>query len=349
MRFAIATHALFATLDVDDSWDVGTLRILGRGYHYGIGLGQPGGETTTGRGESCLVYRGGESVDEQNDMSLRSYLDGQASGSSPLVGHVGDVHQIACANGGLYLANTRFNSVAYQHLDGRREEFFFSNVAHDSNHVNSVFACGDRLYVLLHNNHYRESQVVVLSHRPGLGFRPETVLSLWHTQCHNLFVDPGRRRLVYNASLDRKLVVVDLESESIVHTQSFDKHTKGLSVTRDHYLVGLSDYSHRSRRGSTRAYLGIVDRSSWQLVKIVDLQTANGGRPLGNLNEIRCLSGEELAHHAPAGRPLDLSQKLLAQRSPREYYTRLATIRLGRALRTVKGRLETRIRRLPGW
>jgi hypothetical protein len=213
----------------------------------------------------------------------------------PLGEDTGDIHQISYANGGLYIVNTRRNSVIFQNMQGEaRHEFFIENIADDRNHVNSVYPCGDQLLVILHNKGHRESQLALLTHDITKGFVLERTLSLWHFACHNVFLDGST--LLYNASPVQSLVKVDLERKRVAGKVSFAGHSKGLSVTEDNLVVGLSEDTFRDRRSISKGKLAIIDRPSFSIRSTVDLNFPSLPHPIGNVNEVRCLSGGELAH-----------------------------------------------------
>ncbi|MCX7853790.1 MAG: hypothetical protein N2383_13565, partial [Caldilineales bacterium] len=165
-ELAIATHTRLMVVTLDATWQLRSYRVLATGHHYGIAL--PDGD-----GRSFLA--------KSDDRALTCYertADGwTATGVVPFRRRVGYVHQIAHANGGLYIANTTHNSVVYQDDAGRVEHEYHFYGRHDGrHHVNSVYPGPDAVLVLLHNKGRAPSQAVLCAHSPTTGFRPVLTL-----------------------------------------------------------------------------------------------------------------------------------------------------------------------------
>ena len=182
--------------------------------------------------------------------------------------------------------------------------------------------------------------MVVLRHDVQTGFSIEAVLSLWHGMAHNLFVD--EERLYYNASAAKSFVAVDLKSQQIIKEIPFPgRHTKGMAVTDNLIIIGLSDHTlNHLRRSRTEGRLAIIDRRTLELISIVELDLAGLPQPIGNVNEIRCLSGEELGHTRPEAIPLDFGAMKLAQQNPVGYALSRGKFRATIPVRKVKRRWE---------
>jgi hypothetical protein len=128
---------------------------------------------------------------------------------------------------------------------------------------------------------------------------------------------------LYNASLAKRLVVVDLERERLVKKLAFAGlakdmpanagHVKGISVTEDYLMVGVSEHTSRDKRPTSMGYLGVVDRCSLSVLAVVDLNFPGLPHPIGNINEIRCLSGGELAQSRSAPSNVDWASVRLAK------------------------------------
>jgi hypothetical protein len=355
MIFAVTTHSFLAVVEVDSAWQLIGYKVLDTGYHYGVAVIEEESESSPERSEGqFIVYRGGESVSEQNDARLMRYRQignsFEAVGSIPFAGEAGDVHQIAYANGGLYIANTKYNTLLFQSLEGdKRQEYVFENVRTDVNHINSVYPCGGQVYVVLHNQRRRQSELALLQHDFSNGLTLRQRLSLWHENCHNVFFDESY--LYYNASLAKRLVVVDLERERVSKKLSFagiasdmpdnSGHVKGISATKDHLVVGVSEHTTRDKRPTSKGYLAIVNRHSLSTLAVIDLNLPDLPHPIGNINEVRCLSGGELAQSRSASANVHWSGIELARGNPLVFYA-------GR----IKGRLLTPVlqvkRRLTG-
>jgi hypothetical protein len=65
-------------------------------------------------------------------------------------------------------------------------------------------------------------------------------------------------------------------------------------VTNDHYIVGYSEHARREKRSSSCGYLAFVNRKNFRIDATIDLNQLNG--PVGNINEVRCLSGMDFSH-----------------------------------------------------
>ena len=202
MQFLISTHSYLRRISFDKNWQIQECQTVYRAPHYGIAFLsdtepimavnqlQPEYDPPTSRFSVYELHDHFERVDD---------LD--------ITGDIGAAHQTAFAHGGIYIANTHYNSVVFQSLDGSvRDEYHFNGHKTDINHVNSVFPCGDLVLVMLHNRKER-SEVAVLEHAPGHGFRPRDVIRLGYSGCHNIYVDA--RWIYYCASGEQRFVVYD--------------------------------------------------------------------------------------------------------------------------------------------
>jgi len=353
MIFAVTTHSFLAVVEIDSDWQLRSCEVLNTGYHYGVAVIEEESESSSEyTGRQFIAYRGGQSVSEQNDPRLMLYHQNgnsfEEGGSIPFASEAGDVHQIAYANGGLYVANTKYNTLMFQSLEGdKSQEYVFENVRFDTNHINSVYPCGDQIFVMLHNQRRRESEVALLKHDSFKGLTLRKRLSLWHENCHNVFFDDAH--LYYNASLAKRLVVVDLERERVSKKLSFagissdmpvnSGHVKGISVTRDHIVVGVSEHTSRDKRPTSKGYLAVVNRHSLSTLAVIDLNFPDLPHPIGNINEVRCLSGGELAQSRSESASVDWSAMELARGNPLVFYAGLIKGRLLTPVLQVKRRL----------
>lgn len=283
-RYIVGTHSFLLVVDVDHHWTVYGMTRLAEGHHYGIAPSDDGGfYAKGGRGERITKYVPAGS--------------GYVSTASWLLGdRFKYVHQIALHRDALWLANTDFNAVDVQHVgrSGSSRRMHYRGATTDRNHVNSLFPCGDVVFTLLNNKGRIPSQVVAL---PASGeLRELHAMSLWDTGCHNVFLD--RDRLLYNASGRGHFVAVDLERQRVERRQVFRGHTKGLSVTNDDVVIGVSDHASRSDRFGSRGHLAVVGRRDLDVVALIDLNAALG-RNTGNVNEVRRIDVPDEAH-APA-------------------------------------------------
>jgi hypothetical protein len=318
MIFAVSTHSLLLVIDLDTKWRIRGCQPLESGYHYGLAIVEGKNRSKMGRdGVQVTAYRGGKSLSDQSEMQLMTYRVGSSASlvdSTPILGEMGDLHQITYANGGYYMANTRYNSLVYQSTEnGIRHEYFVDDRCDDWNHINSIFPTGDQVFALLHNRARRESEIAVFHHDLSGGFELQRRLSLWDTGCHNIFCDG--RYLFYNASAGRRFVIVDVEHERVVKRMSFGGyHTKGMSVTQDYIVIGLSEHTFRDRRSTSEGYLAVIDRHTLTPLAVIDLNLPMR-HSVGNINEVRCLSSEELAHASSTPLDVNWSYKQLAKRN----------------------------------
>jgi hypothetical protein len=325
---------------VSEDWTVADIETLGRGYHYGTAIIQPSEDNVP----NIIVYRGGESATNQTNQQLLAYggTDTTIVDGITLDESWGDVHQVACVADGLYLANTRHNAVTYYNWEsGHREDLVIGGVHTDRHHVNSVFPTSAGIFVLLHNRGRRESEVLLARHEVAVGFEVVWAKSLWDQMAHNIYVDD--RYLVYNASLARSLVVVQHATRSRVHRRRFEGHTKGLAVTSSHYVVGHSDIAPRHDRGNSSSSLLAVNRNTLEIEAQVALQVE--GLPVGNINEVRYLSGPDKGHSAMDIPVPDFGRVSLAGQNPVNLAIRRAGYRVRRGAHTLKRAFEENGRR----
>lgn len=311
MKFAIATHSFLLAIEFDRQWRPISHSVLGTGYHYGIGLCYAPSNQSALR---FTAYRGGPALAEQVDRELITYqndLNFTKVAVQKLDESFDDIHQISQVDSGIYLANTGRNSLVYLSNDGSRQEHFFSQVDYDYNHVNSVFPYGDKVLVMLHNKAHKESEVVVLKHDRDNGFIQEKNISLWEIGCHNLYVEG--EQLFYNGSRENRIVQADLARSCIMQTIKLEGHTKGLSVTDHHILIGMSEHTVRDLRARSKGFIVIIDKASFAVIATVDINFPDLPHPVGNINEIRNLSTQDMAHRFQRNVPLDWAKIKMAE------------------------------------
>lgn len=284
-RFIVGTHSFLLVASFDENWSLIDLTVLDRGHFYGIAPTGDGG----------FLAKGGQGE------RITRYVPGDASYDVADTWFLGDrfryVHQIALLGDELWIANTDHNAVDVQPLDRSRQgrRLHYRGATTDENHVNSVFPCGDTVFTLLNNKGRIPSQVVAVPARGEL--RELKALPLWDTGCHNVFLD--RSRLLYNASQRGHLVAVDLHRQQVEHRVAFEGHTKGLSVTAEEVVVGVSDHATRRDRFHSRGYLAVLRRHDLDRVALIDLNDALG-QHCGNVNEVRRIDRPDDAHVSTA-------------------------------------------------
>lgn len=275
-KYVVCTHSFAVVVEVDSDLSVTDYSILSSGgHHYGVALKN-----------RSFVVKQDSNVYDQYSLSGHNRT---GSVRTPL--HARYVHQICFAHGGYYVTDTDHNRIFWFQPDSSDVySYNINGLDSDYNHVNSVFPCGNNLLVLLHNRGREPSEVVVLR-RLSHDFEPIQRLRLWHGGCHNVFVDG--QRLYYNASTDGRLVVVDIQSGTITEEISFPGHVKGLSVHNDTIALGVSEFAERKNRSTSRGRLAILNRHSLSVRAILDLDFDTLPHPIGNINEVRCLEGNE--------------------------------------------------------
>ena len=300
--YAVSTHSFLLVVEFDPQWQIVNHEILKKGYHFGMALIRHADSERYAESNEPLylaVYHGGTSVKDQDNKQILIYEIGD---SYELVDTIsldceyGDVHQVAYANGGFYIANTACNEIVFRTVLGDRfHKYQFEGVSNDRNHINSIYPCGDQIIAMLHNNSHKESELAILQHNLADGFQLRHTLSLWSRACHNIFLDENQ--IIYNASRDHQLVMVDLQQDKIVKKINFGGwHSKGLSVIDDCLVVGLSEHSLRDKRATARGKLAILDKNSLSILSIVDLNLPTLHQQVGNINEVRCLTEADLGH-----------------------------------------------------
>jgi hypothetical protein len=287
VRLVVGTSSCLIDLELDDRLRVTRETVVGRGHHYGIAL-LPG----PGNVLLCKHNSGMDRYRAQGDAPLQR-VDRRRSD-----GGVNKVHQIAYADGGVYLADTEHNSLVFQTTDGRCSKLHLHGHALDVDHINSVFPCASGVLTMLHNWYDRPSEVVLVEHGPDGGLRATAAICLPDRGCHNVFVDG--RRLLYNASEAGTVVALDLVDREVERTVALGGHTKGLAATADHLIVGCSPHVKGKQRFTSKGGLVVLDRRSLAVLTRVEL-----GRtcPVGNVNEVRALDGAEEAHAADTSLP----------------------------------------------
>lgn len=322
MEFVVTTHSHAVRVQIGPDGSLKEHEILATGYHYGATVLRG----PDGAAGGLILYRGGDNVSQQTRPELHRYARTPSGftlqSRTPAPGS-GDVHQIVHDGEGLFLADTKHNTLRYLPDTGEPVTYAHAGVEWDANHLNSVYPCGDQVFVLLHNLKQRESQVAVLHFRDGR-LEPGPLLSLWDRNCHNVFAD--ERELIYNASLTTDLVFVDVQADALAarvplapYAASYPTgrgHVKGLSISEGKLVVGISEEAERSRRGISQSGLIVLDRASREIEATVDLHLPGQEHPIGNINEVRRLDAPDLAERRAAPVDVDWSRLKLARRNP---------------------------------
>jgi hypothetical protein len=299
MKLLVATHAYLLEIVLDSAFNLKRITPID-GFHYGMCHWPQGCMATIDRNNSVVtVYN---CSDQNPPLETREKFI--------LNGNYKDIHQIARQGEFLLVTNTRFNELSLvrngQHVCG----FRFGGFSKDINHINSVFPLGEnKMLVMLHNGGKATSEICVME-RDDRTIREVSRFPLWDTGCHNIFTDGVR--LVYNASSRGDFVVVDMASQSVARRLRFSGHTKGLAVTDDFFIIGCSDHARRDKRTVSYGYLTFLDRKSLCVKAIVDLNSKIG--PIGNINEIKCLTGNDFSHGSIADLEIDWEKLRMSDR-----------------------------------
>lgn len=335
MVYLVGTHSFLLAVELNKEWGVEDYTVIDTGHHYGLALCDGAGEFLAKRpatgGREVTIYSGEKPYSKTGARTVDGVLRS---------------HQMAIANGGLYIANSGFNSVVFEDFSrGVRHEFHVNGFDYDHNHVNSVFPCADEVYVLLHNlRRLRPSQVLLLRHDINKGFEWEATTDLWHSGCHNVFVDD--RFMFYNSSQNGEFVAVDLDSQQVVHSVPYSGHTKGLSVVGDHFVIGVSEHAERDARNRTRAYLSVIDRQDLAPIARIDLNFDDLPHPPGNVNEVRALSAHDEAHARQTALARDWGSLQLSRKSRFGYLVAASGI-WRHGMKRIPRRIKRRFSRKP--
>ncbi len=297
MEFIVGTHAHLIAIEVNGTWELQRLEVLNTGHHYGIGLLDKKAATRfMVRGPGRTTLSSYERHVSDTGKSCYRKVDSSVLGEMASESEWGDVHQIASCNKGLYLTNTQSNSLVFLSDEGGEHVYHFEGFTSDRNHVNSAFPSeSGQIVVMLHNRGRENSEVAVLEHDQN-GFRLLNRIPIWDKNCHNIFVENGL--LAYNASIYGDFVLVSLETGKVIQRLHFPGHTKGLSVTKDYFIIGHSEHAVRKARKFSGGTIEVIGRNRLQRIATVELTHEQLEVPVGNVNEIRCLSEPELGHSA---------------------------------------------------
>lgn len=186
-------------------------------------------------------------------------------------------------------------------------------------HLNSVFLCGDLLYVVAHR-HSQGSKIATFAY-PSLELIAVEPLGE-RTGLHNIWITRDGQRISCHSENG---CLIDLDSQTPLWQSVSGIYTRGLAAGRDYVLVGDSQKTGRDLRRSSLSGLWILDRRNWQSVDYLCLG------PYGAVNEVRLLDEADDAHH---GHPFRGLESLLAQDARLE----LTNSRLSTAAAALQGR-----------
>ena len=156
--YAVSTHSFLLVVELDQQWQVVNHEILNKGYHFGMALIRHADSEKYAESNApqyLAVYRGGTSVKDQDNKQILIYEIGDSYelvDTISLDSEYGDIHQVAYANGGFYIANTACNEIVFRTVFGDRfHKYQFEGMSNDRNHINSIYPCGDQIIAMLYN------------------------------------------------------------------------------------------------------------------------------------------------------------------------------------------------------
>ena len=165
MIYAVTTHSFLLVIKLDENLKLKKHRVIDYGHYFGM--------TFVGNDPQKLLVvcksRPGQKLAGNNSRTAFMILEPRRQFGQvdllTIAGQLGDIHQVTYAHGGIYIANTKYNSIVFQGVkEDVRHEYFFENVNYDINHANSIFPCGNQVLVLLHNKGRQTSEVCILEH-----------------------------------------------------------------------------------------------------------------------------------------------------------------------------------------
>jgi hypothetical protein len=296
MKLLVATHSFLLEVALEAEFNLKSIKPI-VGSHYGICRWSEGQVATMTKKEEGQVAT---TIRKENVITVYSHSDENSSLEKleefiP-TGEYEAVHQIARQGNVVLVTNTGFNEISLIQDGKYTGGYRFDGSSSDVNHVNSVFPMGEtKMLVMLHNGGRITSEICVLERINGT-IKNIARFSTWDIGGHNIFTDG--KIIAYNASDAGDFVLIDIAAQSVITRRRFPGHTKGLAVTNDHYIVGYSEHAKREKRFNSRGYLAFVNRNSFRVDATIDLNRING--PVGNVNEIRCLTEVDFSHGSTA-------------------------------------------------
>ena len=283
--FLAATHSGLYRLRLDDHFALQACHKLLAGHHYALSV----------RPSEKKIY----SKNRDEYLNVYSASDLTKLAEVPFPSGPAQVHQALKLANGVLLTDTLHNRITYQPSDGSTAEHFVIDDHHDDrNHVNSLCLRSGGFVAMLHNLGAGPSELLDIDFSPSTGFDLRQRRSLEDTRCHNVFLDG--KLCFYNASDAGAFVVRDMLHDRDVWRAEFEGHSKGLTVTTDHLVFGLSEVAVQADRGRSSSSLVVVDRSRRRVQQLVPILDSDSGNPIGNINELRCLSEPDFSEGSNA-------------------------------------------------
>jgi hypothetical protein len=160
---------------------------------------------------------------------------------------------------------------------------------------------------------------------------------LFESGCHNVY--SNGEILLYNSSRDHALTVIDLISDKISTKVSFKGwHTKGISVTSENIVVGLSENTLRDCRSTSHGMLGVIEKRNLEVERLIDLNLPELPQPVGNVNEVRCISSPDYAHSSTNPIRINWSTLKFARKNLLAFWILRAKLKILLPLRKIRNR-----------
>jgi hypothetical protein len=201
-----------------------------------------------------------------------------------------EVHQIDAWDEHLYITDTANNRVleckvgqnSLQTINSHYPNGQIRNGRRSPNysHINSVFQCGDYVYVMYHNlteKTGKNSQVALLNKE----WNVVDVIETSANSAHNVFRHD--EEVVFCDSMNGRLMRHDRVLVNV------DTYMRGLAASYEFWLLGGSDHAKREERGFTN---GSVYQYSPDMNKVVSTMKIPN---CGSLYEIRLVNPEDIA------------------------------------------------------
>ena len=201
-----------------------------------------------------------------------------------------ELHQIDAWDDHLYITDTANNRILEYKIGKKSLQYIASHYPNgriedgrsssNYSHINSVFRCGEYIYVMYHNltkKTDRYSQVALLN-------RDWSVIDIVDTEAnsaHNVFFHD--QKIIFCDSMNGRLMKGDKVLVDV------DTYMRGLAASPEFWLLGGSDHAKREERGFTD---GSVYQYSPKMDEVISTMRIPN---CGSLYEVRLIDPEDLA------------------------------------------------------
>lgn len=247
-------------------------------------------------------------VDHQTLIDVSSYAQSEvgwiSAGERSSDVFLSAPHQILCLpDGRIACTNTGRNAISIIDLDkpglfqesrispSRWDRLSIDSVPGD--HLNSVYAKEDRLYVIAHR-FTKGAALATLSLPEGRILDVRSVGNV--SGLHNIWVTDDGRKISCHSETGS---LIDLENNKVLWEAGAPIYTRGLAASADYVFVGESRKVARASRRHSMSGLWVLDRRTWQTYDYFCLG------PYGTVHEVRLLDEPDEAHHGHVFKGLD--------------------------------------------